>query len=229
MIRRGLLFLLLCGVAFTAHAEKFYGRVIVVIDGDTVLVLKHGHPLKVRLADIDAPEVAHGGKGGQPPSSQKSQDYGAASTDALKRLVLHKMVEVDALGIGKYGRTIALLKVGSLNVNEQMVRSGMAWEYSHFHRNRRYIALQHEAQQARRGLWQQPDPTPPWQWRRQHKEQPAVLPVLKPGDYTCGSKHRCSRMRSCNEAHYYLTVCGVKALNPKGDGVPCKSLCLRGR
>jgi endonuclease YncB( thermonuclease family) len=176
---RLLLALSLCAVPLFAHAEKFVGRTIVVIDGDTVLVLKHGHPLKIRLADIDAPEVAHTG-------SQKSQRYGAASRDTLKTLILHKRVEVDTLAIDKYGRTVALLKLGALNVNEEMVRRGMAWaaigwrhsrraptgvpragDYSQFHSDRHYIALQHQAQQQRRGLWQQADPVPPWKWRRQ--------------------------------------------------------------
>ena len=207
-----LLCLLLCCTA--AQAEEFTGRVIVVIDGDTVLVLRHGHPLKVRLAGIDAPE--------------RSQDYGLASRDALLRMVLHKQVRVETRTIDKYGRTVALLWLGTLNVNEEMVRRGMAWDYSYFNRDPRYLALQQEARQSRRGLWQQADPTPPWQWRHRHKGQQQRLPVLRPGDYTCGSKHRCTQMRSCNEAHYYLTVCGVKALNPAGDGVPCKQLCLYG-
>jgi endonuclease YncB( thermonuclease family) len=262
--RKLLLCLLLCGIPVAAQAEKFIGRVIVVIDGDTVLVAGHGHPLKIRLADIDAPE--------------KSQDFGMASRDALMRMVLHKRVEVDTLAIDKYGRTVALLKDGKLNVNGEMVRRGMAWAaigwrhsrraptgvplagaYSRFHSDRRYLALQQEAQQAKRGLWQQADPVPPWQWRsrhvtgeasrlrerppaarptaegltqddvgqrKDHAAQPGVLPVLKPGDYTCGTKRHCLQMRSCNEAHYYLTVGGVKALNPEGDGVPCRNLCM---
>lgn len=205
--------LLLCLLPFAAQAETFFGDVIVVIDGDTVLVLRHGHPLKVRLADIDAPE--------------KTQDYGMASRDALMRMVLHRRVEVDTRAIDKYGRTVAVLKIDGRNVDEEMVRQGWAWEYSFYHRDRHLVGLQQEAQQARRGLWQQADPLPPWQWRRQHKTEHETLPVLKPGDYTCGSKHRCSQMVSCNEAHYYLTVCGVTALNPDGDGVPCKNLCLR--
>ena len=208
---RLLLAVWLCGLAIGAHAEQFYGRVIVVIDGDTVLVLKRGHPLKVRLADIDAPEVAHPGRGGQPSDFQP---YGPESTAALKRMVLHKRVRVETLAIDKYGRTIALLYDGKINVNEEMVRRGMAWEYSHYHSDRRFIALQQQAQQAKRGLWRQHDPTPPWQWRlrhvtgkasrlrkrppaaqsginglqkddigrrKQHKAQRDVLPVLKPG------------------------------------------------
>jgi endonuclease YncB( thermonuclease family) len=210
---RLLLWLLLGGFATVAQAENFSGKVIVVIDGDTVIMLRDQHPVKIRLANIDAPE--------------KEQDFGAASRAALAQLVLHQQVEADSRAVDKYGRTVALLKLGRLNVNEEMVRQGMAWEYSNFHSDRHYLALQQAARQAKRGLWQQPHPMPPWRWRKQHAQAvDEPPPVLKPGDYSCGSKHRCSQMRSCNEAHYYLTACGVKALDPEGDGVPCKSLCL---
>ncbi|MBI1174947.1 MAG: nuclease (SNase) [Sideroxydans sp.] len=203
------LLLSLCG---TASAEQFLAKVVAVLDGDTVLVVRNQHPLKIRLADIDAPE--------------KAQDYGMASRDALVRMVLHQQVRVDTLALDKYGRTVALLEVDGMSVNEEMVRRGLAWEYSHFHSDRHYIALQAAAQQAKRGLWRQANPMPPWQWRKQHTDERDVPPVLAAGDYSCGSKHHCSQMRSCNEAHYYLTVCGVKALNPEGDGVPCRKLCL---
>jgi endonuclease YncB( thermonuclease family) len=207
---------LLCGliailVSMPVLAEQFTAKVIWVMDGDTVLVLKGGQKIKIRLANIDAPE--------------KDQDYGTASRDSLIGLVQRKEVRVDTLALDKYGRTVALLHVDGVNVDEEQVRRGMAWEYSHYHSDRRYIALQQEARQAGRGLWAQPNPTPPWQWRKQNVAHPDVLPVLKPGDYSCGTKHHCSQMRSCNEAHYYLTVCGVRALNPEGDGVPCRNLC----
>ena len=186
------------------------------------------------------------------------------------------------VAVDKYRRIVAQLEINGLNVNEEMVRRGMAWEYSHFHSDRRYIALEKEARLSGRGLWAQRDPTPPWQWRLRHvtdgttshstrrannarqvagygeasrlREQPpaaasatagpltgelrwrkqhaadtGVPLVLAPGDFTCGSKHHCSQMRSCDEAHYYLTVCGVRALNPKGDGIPCEKLCAAGK
>lgn len=205
--------LIIACFSLPAMAEHFTARVIWVMDGDTVLVLKAGRKIKIRLADIDAPE--------------KDQNYGIASRDSLIGMVQHREVQVNALAVDKYGRTVALLEVAGLKVNEEQVKRGMAWEYSHYHSDRHYIALQQEARQVGRGLWIQPNPTPPWVWRKQHKAEPDVLPVLRPGDYTCGTKHRCSQMRSCNEAHYYLTVCGVQALNPEGDGVPCKNLCMR--
>ncbi|MEO6976284.1 MAG: thermonuclease family protein [Gallionella sp.] len=262
--------------------QEFSARVIAVLDGDTVLILyRAGTPpassvqgrhagglVKIRLAEIDAPE--------------KAQAFGTASRNSLVEMVLHRQIWVHTVALDKYGRTVAQLKVNGLSVNEEMVRRGMAWEYSHYHSDRRYIALQTEARQAGRGLWAQHDPTPPWEWRLQHvtdktnshstsrenntrqvadygeasrlREQPPAAAstiiepltgelrrrkqhatetgkslVLAPNHYRCGSKHHCSQMRSCDEAHYYLTTCGVKALDPNGDGVPCKELCTSGR
>jgi len=252
---------------------EFSAGVIAVLDGDTVLILRKGIGaagglVKIRLAEIDAPE--------------KEQAFGAASRSSLVEMVWHKQIQVRPLALDKYGRTVAQLEVNGLSVNEEMVRRGMAWEYSHYHSDRRHISIENEARQAGRGLWAQSDPVPPWQWRLRHvtdkttshsarrannarqvagygvtsrlREQPpaaasataepptgelrrrkrhaadtAMPLVLAPGDYSCGSKQHCSQMHSCDEAHYYLTVCGVKALNPKGDGIPCDKLCAGGR
>jgi micrococcal nuclease len=227
--------------------QEFTSKVIAVLDGDTVLVRRNGRLMKIRLAEIDAPE--------------KTQPYGSVSRDTLAVMVLHRQISLHTLAVDKYERTVAQLIVNGLNVNEEMVRRGMAWEYSNYHSDRRYIALQHEARQARRGLWAQSDPIPPWEWRlrhvtgeasrlreqpptasstvkesqtgelgrrKQHTGKPNASPVLSPGDFTCGTKHHCEQMRSCDEAFYYFTVCGVKALNPKGDGVPCEKVCASG-
>ncbi len=219
-----------------------------MLDGDTVLILRKGggaaaglrqdHPkgesqaayplgvnpaapssrgrhagslVKIRLAEIDAPE--------------KAQAFGLASRNTLAEMVLRKQVWVSTLAVDKYGREIAQLKVNGLSVNEEMVRRGMAWEYSHYHSDRRYIALQQKARQAGRGLWAQNDPLPPWQWRKQHAMETDASPVLSPRDYSCGTKHHCSQMSACDEAYFYLTVCGVTGLDPGGDGVPCERLC----
>ncbi len=161
--------LLLLACAFSqAHADEtcgtppcdgfpsstFYARTIAVIDGDTVLVLRNGKPVKIRLADIDAPE--------------KGQDFGMASRRSLVDMVLGKQLRVTSRAVDKYGRIVAQLSVGGLNVNEEQVRRGMAWQYSHHFSDSRYIALQDEALHARRGLWVQAHPVKPWQWRRQH-------------------------------------------------------------
>ncbi len=110
----------------------------------------------------------------------------------------------------------------------------MAWEYSGYHRNSKYLALERDAQQARRGLWQQRSPQAPWQYRKlhspfkpQHKFQKYKTHTSRALAYdaTCGHKTYCSEMNSCDEAHFYLTRCEEKSLDANGDGVPCEELC----
>lgn len=203
------LWLLLCLCSF-AHAEEFSARIIAVIDGDTVLALKGAQKIKIRLANIDAPE--------------KGQDFGSASRQSLLDMVLRKQVMVDSQALDAYGRVVAELRIDGRSVNEEQVRRGMAWEYSHYHSDKRYIALQREARDARRGLWVQTNPAPPWEWRKAHAASSALQHVAVP-TYACGRKRHCAQMVLCDEAYFYLIRCGVKSLDKNGDGVPCESLC----
>jgi len=123
-VKRGLqVGLLLAAWAFALPtlAETLRGVVIVVIDGDTVL-FKPDHDgtqsrafLKIRLADIDAPE--------------KDQAYGDVATHTLKALVLNQPVEINTVATDAYGRRIAHLQKGALRINTEMVRLGLAWAY----------------------------------------------------------------------------------------------------
>src|SRR3989338_4246365 len=154
--------LLLC-IGSLAEAADFSGKVIAVLDGDTLLVLRGGKPVKVRLAEIDAPE--------------KAQPYGAASQESLAGLVMGKQVHVASRAVDDYGRLVATVSIDETNVNHEQVRRGMAWEYSRFHSNRELMALQRDAQQARRGLWAG-DAIEPSQWRKQHPGSLAAQPSL---------------------------------------------------
>ena len=228
--------LLLFCVFNGAQAEEFYAKIIVVIDGDTVLIRRASGLVKIRLAEIDAPEVGHAGMGGQPPNSQKAQAFGEASRQSLSDMVLGRQVNVVSQAVDKYGRMVAHLNVNGLDVNAEQIRRGMAWEYSNFHSNKELIALQEEAQNASRGLWTQNKPTAPWEWRKQHpsiwpEQSPAPVPpvasrrIVTSPDPTCGNKKLCSEMASCDEAIHYFTACGIKALDGNRNGVPCESLC----
>jgi endonuclease YncB( thermonuclease family) len=154
------LFLLLA--AATAHADTLTGVVIVVIDGDTVLFKPdHYHPAsrafhKVRLVGIDAPEA--------------SQPHGEAATRALREMALKQRATLEIVATDPYGRKLGWLSVGALRVNAELVRSGWAWASSRGVDDGMRV-LQGEARHARRGLWQAPEPTPPWVWRRQQPAQ----------------------------------------------------------
>lgn len=174
--------------------------------------------MKIRLAEIDAPE--------------KEQPGGVESKSSLSGMVLKQRVRVQVRAVDKYGRLVAHLAVNGEGVSEQQLRRGMAWEYSSYHRNKAFIALQEEARRARRGLWADTSPMPPWEWRKLHpadpRRKPQGLAAPAPVAHVCGGKHLCAEMCSCEEARFYLTRCGVKSLDGNGDGVPCEDLCRKG-
>jgi endonuclease YncB( thermonuclease family) len=209
ILKNGLVAVLfLLGTLNAAHAEEFSAKVIVVIDGDTVLVLRDNMQIKVRLAEIDAPEVA--------------QPFGEKSKQSLTELVLHKQVHVDSQAVDVYGRLVALIKVGELNVNHEQVQRGMAWASSRSNRGKALLELQNGAKKAKIGLWAQTDPLPPREWRKAHAA-PQQQHVVR--NDLCGSKRYCSQMNSCDEANFYLSHCNVRSLDKNRNGVPCEHLC----
>jgi endonuclease YncB( thermonuclease family) len=148
---------LLFAASGTVCADTLHGVVIVVIDGDTVLFKPdHYSPgsrafLKVRLADIDAPET--------------NQPFGEAATEALKARVLKRRAQLEIVATDAYGRKLGRLTVDARSVNAELVRRGLAWASTRGGA-RGMPALQREAQGERIGLWQDAAPTPPWVWRK---------------------------------------------------------------
>ena len=211
-----------------AVAQEFSTKVIAVLDGDTVLIRRGNGVQKIRLAEIDAPEVSHAG--GQTPGSQQAQPYGELSKRSLSEMVLGKQVLVVSEAVDRYGRMVAHLFLNGLDVNAEQIRTGMAWEYSHYHGNKALVALETDARQAGRGLWASSLPTPPWDWRRLHPDtynksvRSEVLPH-PPSAAACSPRKHCSVMTSCEEARRYMQLCGAGTMDGDGDGVPCESLC----
>ena len=162
----GLITLLVCLLALGTEArakEETLAKVIAVLDGDTVLLLKaeadSPPPLfyKLRLADIDAPE--------------KDQAYGEQAQQALAQMVLKQTVSVTTVATDSYGRAIGwiALKSGTNienSVNAELVRRGWAWALSRS-RSPHLREAQQEAQRERRGLWAAHNSLPPWVWRKQ--------------------------------------------------------------
>lgn len=201
-----------------APSQVFAAEVIAVLDGDTLLVSRGGKPVKLRLSGIDAPE--------------KAQPYGTASQKSLAELVMRKQVQVESRAVDDYGRIVAVVSIAGLDVNREQVRRGLAWEYSRFHSDRGLVALQREAQLARRGLWADADSIEPSQWRKQHPSSFAASPSAAAsqaakvaGDGTGCGKTRCSEMTSCADARRHYERCGSEGIDGDRDGRPCEKLC----
>ena len=131
----------LCLAAGIASAEARQGWVSWVMDGDTLLVVldDQHEPVKVRIKDIDAPESCQPG--------------GQASRDAMIDLALRHRVQIERVDDDVYGRQVARVRRGELDLGAEMVRTGMAWAY-HFKTGKGpYARLQRQAQQERIGLF----------------------------------------------------------------------------
>ncbi|MDD5410907.1 MAG: thermonuclease family protein, partial [Methylobacter sp.] len=120
------------------------------------------------------------------------------------------------------------------NANKEQIKRGMAWVYRQYLHDQSLLQSEDEARQAKIGLWSEPTPMPPWEYRHGKKgDSVTTLPNKKPAhqlvNYSCGSKQYCKEMTSCEEAKFYLTQCGLSRLDGDGDGVPCEKTCGHGR
>jgi micrococcal nuclease len=132
------------------------GRVVSVLDGDTVVVSGLG---TVRYLGIDTPELHH---------PRKPVERFAARAAALnRRLVAGRVVrlETDVEERDAYGRLLAYVYVGDVMVNARLVALGAAEQYP-FEPNTLHKAefarLERQAMRAGLGQWGPAEGGPPW-------------------------------------------------------------------
>lgn len=145
----------------------FTGRVVGVADGDTLTVLDGKRQVRVRLWGIDAPER------GQPWSSR--------SREALGARAMHREARVVTRGHDGYGRTLARVVVDGVDLGDAQLADGLAWVYRRYANDASMIALEDGARAARRGLWSQRDPEPPWRYRERASPPHGTVRAATPG------------------------------------------------
>ena len=124
-----------------------------VIDGDTIRAEAKGKEIKIRLVEIDAPEM--------------DQPFGARSKNFLNRLLYEKNVTLIAQGEDRYGRVLGNIFSDELNVNMLLVKFGFAWVYDRYAEKSSLYNHQDQAKLDKLGLWRQKEPVAPWVWRQQ--------------------------------------------------------------
>ncbi|MBS1943301.1 MAG: thermonuclease family protein [Bacteroidetes bacterium] len=144
-------------VASPAAWAEFSGQVVAVLDGDTIDVLVDRQPVRVRLAQIDAPE--------------KRQAFGTRARQALAAMVFRQPVTVDEAGQDRYGRVLGTVYTAGVNVNAAMVSQGMAWVYRQYVKDKTLYPLEADARRQRLGLWADAEPIAPWEYRKMRKWQ----------------------------------------------------------
>ena len=152
---RWLLLLTLVLAASGACGETLRGQVVRISDGDTLTLLIDRKQIKVRLTEIDAPEM--------------KQAFGSRSRQSLGELCGRHAATVRTSGRDRYGRVLGRVECGGVDANAEQVRRGMAWVYDRYVTDRSLYALQDEARAAHAGLWADAAPTAPWAWRAKNK------------------------------------------------------------
>jgi endonuclease YncB( thermonuclease family) len=151
-------------LAFIALAPSlaladFTGRVVKVADGDTITVLVNKTQIRVRLDAIDAPE--------------SKQAFGKRSRQSLAYMCAAKIARVEDRGKDRYGRTIGRVNCAGIDVNSEQLRRGMAWVFTRYvPMGSPFYELEAYARLRRAGLWADPNPIAPWEWRATHRQGP---------------------------------------------------------
>jgi len=218
-------------VAMPAAAQTLQGTVTQVVDGDSLWVTPGGvgAPIEVRLLGIDAPEIC--------------QPHGPQSRDALRELVLGQSVGVKGVGRDTYGRLLATVTLEGLDVNRRQVAEGHAWSSRHKWDQGPYVKQERQAKALSRGLHAAGGAVMPNEFRRSHgpckseavvaspvaspatPAAPAVLPL--PAAFRCDGRTRCTQMRSCEEAKFFLSNCPGVQMDGDRDGLPCEQQWCR--
>ncbi|MGB8329310.1 MAG: thermonuclease family protein [Polyangiales bacterium] len=133
--------------------------VIGVADGDTLTVMDGGTKTVVRLAEVDAPE--------------RTQPYSQVSKKNLEALCRYaKVVELTPVDKDRYGRTVAHVRCDGVQVNWRQVEDGLAWCFTRYLKQPELcLPLEKAARESKKGLWREPNPQPPWEFRATKREK----------------------------------------------------------
>lgn len=133
------------------------GKVVKISDGDTITILVDNEQHRIRLDGIDCPE--------------KKQAYGQKAKEFVSDLVFGDTVRIVWEEKDFFGRILGVVyNSDGVNVNEELLKAGLAWHYKQYNKDARLAELENAARKAKLGLWQDKNPTPPWEFRKAKKK-----------------------------------------------------------
>ncbi len=135
--------------------EVFQAECVGVADGDTLTVLQGKRQIKLRLEGIDCPEL--------------HQSFGTRARQFTSSLVFGKKVTVSAQYLDRIGRTVSRVSVNGKDISLALVEAGLAWHYRRYSSDPLLAKAEEQARRLKKGLWSDPRPVPPWEWRRPNR------------------------------------------------------------
>lgn len=148
-------------LAFRSPGADFQGRVVRIVDGDTLDVLHSQQAERVRLYGVDAPE--------------KSQPFGSRARQFTAGLVFGQTVTVRDKGRDRYGRALAEIRLSDgRSLNRELVANGFAWHYKHYSSDFDLVQIEEIARKQKRGLWVDARPIAPWEFRKFERQRKAI-------------------------------------------------------
>lgn len=143
-------------VVVAAALQTFSAHVVGVHDGDTITVIQGRQQTRIRLEGIDAPELG--------------QAFGQAAKRRTATLVFARDVVIRPKELDRHGRLVARVVVDREDVSLVLVQDGLAWHFKRYSGDEALARAEDQARRGRRGLWQEPNPIPPWDFRRRRSE-----------------------------------------------------------
>lgn len=159
----------LYGQTAVPDVEFIQGKVSAVTDGDQITVkTTDAKVFAIRLQGIDAPEP--------------DQPYGDKARLDLEALLLGKDVSVVVHRIDAQGRYVGTVFFNGQDIGGRMLENGGAWHYKRVSSEQssdvraRYAKAELKARESKAGLWAEPMPIPPWEFREDLAEEKATPP-----------------------------------------------------
>ena len=139
-----------------ANFAQLTGKVISIADGDTFTMMVNNESIRVRLHGIDCPE--------------KGQDFSKSAKEFLSHRIATKTVSVKKMDTDRYGRIIGIVTIDTINLNESLLKRGLAWHYKQYDENPVWAKFEEQARKQKIGLWSLAFPLPPWEFRKSKKQ-----------------------------------------------------------
>ncbi|WP_299823987.1 thermonuclease family protein [uncultured Pontibacter sp.] len=173
-------------------------KVVGVKDGDTIVLLRNGEEVTVRLYGVDTPE--------------KNQAYGQRAKQYTSDLVFGKQVRLIVNNKDRYGRTVGtVILPDGKSLNEELVKNGFAWHYKAYSKDASLANAEADARRFKRGLWADANPVAPWDFRKNKSGNTSVAASTANAPIPAGATKR--QVYLCNSTgsavYHYDKNCSV--------------------